>query len=203
VIYNERHLSESSDSSMRFMIRRAVYEKFKSASVTLHLTVAIDRAHAVSTTTIPIPTSEFSVSGFGICVPQTTWFSSPRDISGISCRSAMRQPQLTYVTALWTDDECSVEPSDRETVLGAAWAGSFDTDPAEFGITSVWQTGVVFSNMFGDFHQGQKPRRRRICPGSPITFTRYARIGRSQQDVTIQDFQLPKLGRAYVTGFVE
>jgi hypothetical protein len=32
---------------------------------------------------------------------------------------------------------------------------------------------------------------RYLCPGSPVTFTQYERVGRTQAGITIHDFRLP------------
>lgn len=78
-------------------------------------------------------------------------------------------------------------------MLGAAWAGSFDIDPAEFGITSVWQIPLYFSNNWEGYRKGSGPAPRHICAGSPMTFTQYSVTGRTQTDLTLQDFHLPGL----------
>jgi hypothetical protein len=78
-------------------------------------------------------------------------------------------------------------------VLATDWSGSFDTDPAEFGITSVWETPLNLSNSWRDYHQGESPRLRQLCPGSALTFTAYDRVARAQTVLTIQDFHLPEI----------
>jgi hypothetical protein len=191
VVYNERYFPGISDSTMSFRIRQAVYDRFKSKAVTLHLTFAVDEVKLVATRSMPLSTSEFFVSGFGVCTPQSPWFKRAPEITGITCRSAMRQPQLTYVTVNWTDADCSV--ADSEKVLGSAWAGSLETDPAEFGITSVWETPLSLSNNWGTYHEGETPYLRHICPGSPVTFSTYDRVERTQVELTIQNFRLPDL----------
>lgn len=199
-IYNERDLPGTQISMVSFQIRRAEYDKFKSTPVTLRVAFAIDEAKAAAVKRIPIPEGEFSVPGFGICTPQKTLYMSPQEIVGIACRSALRQPQLTYVTVSWTEDDCSVAEPEREEVIGAGWTGSFATDPAEFGITSVWQTPLGLSNRHNGPRDGQLMRPHQICPGSPVTFTAYDRIGKTQVGLTVPNFHLPEIARFGVYG---
>lgn len=192
VIYNVRYLPGSSDSAVRFRIRRSVYDRFKPAPANLRLIFAIDEARAATVTNVPLTSSEFTVPGVGICMPQSTWFSLPPEVTGINCRSAMRRPQLTYITAQWTEDPCSERGAKGENILGTGWVGSFDTDAAEFGITSVWETPLVLSNSWAGYDQGRN-RSRQLCPGSPVTFTRYQLTGHTQIAITIPNFRLPEL----------
>jgi len=128
--YLEHFQPGTSETMVRFGTRRSVYEQFKANSASLRLTFAINQARAASTATIPLPLGEFTVPGFGICTPQTGWFKYPKEITGISCRTAMRYPRLTYVTAHWSEGPCTSGGGDERLMLGAAWASSFDTDPA-------------------------------------------------------------------------
>lgn len=152
----------------------------------------MEQARAEATASMRLTSSEFTVPRFGICTPQSPWFNVPPEISGISCRFAMRSPQLTYVTAQWTEGSCTEDGATRESILGTAWEGSFDTEPAELGITSVWETPLSLSNSWAGYNKGYV-RSRQLCPGSPVTFTRYELVGHTQIAIDIPDFQLPEL----------
>ena len=39
--------------------------------------------------------------------------------------------------------------------------------------------------------EGGKSESRHLCPGTPVTFTQYNFVGRTQYDFTIPDFRLP------------
>lgn len=197
-VYNEHFLAGVTYSPTQLLLRRAVYDRFRSAPVTLYLTIAFDEAKVASTQSIPLPTTDFYVPDFGVCSPKRTWLTRPLDITNLTCRSAVRQPQLTFVTAQWTDADCAAMPSDPETILGAAWSGSFSTAPAEFGITSVWQTSLFFSNSVPSYTAGRVIRPHKLCPESPVTFTKYERVGSTQVVVTIPNFQLPKIAHGQV-----
>jgi len=193
-IYNQRLLSTTSDSNVNFRVGRAAYDKFKSMPVALHLTFALTLAKAEATTQVPLPASDFSVPNFGVCTPQSSWLEFPGEFASIYCKAALRQPKLTYVNLRWSHSLCfgpQFEPA--KGTLGAAWTGSFDNDPAEFGITSVWQIPLYFSNNWESTHEGSAPGPRHICAGSPVTFTRYSVTGRTRTDLILQDFHLPDL----------
>ena len=60
--------------------------------------------------------------------------------------------------------------------------------PADFGIAPILSPSIVLSN--GTKLEG-KPERRYLCPGTPVTFTQYNLVDRTQYDFTIPDFRLP------------
>jgi hypothetical protein len=185
----DRFLPGSSDFVAHFRIRRGVYERFKSAPVSLRLVYAFDRASLVSYNTIPMPLTTVAVPGVGMCTPEMPWFQHPPEITGIACLSAMRQPDLTYITAHWSVEPCAANHEASASLIGTAWAGTLDASPAQFGIVSVWDVPIYLSNIW----TGNPPRPRRICPGSPVTFARFARSGRGQVTLTIPAFHLPEL----------
>jgi hypothetical protein len=198
----QRFLPGSNPFNIGFRIRRAVYDKFKSVPVKLHIAFALTPARAGAAITVPVPAGDFSVPGFGVCSPQGAWFGDPRAISQISCRSALRQPPLTFATVLWTQESCPAsgpaplpdEPASTG-VLGAAWAGTLDNDPAEFGITSVWQTYLPFTNRAVNFRPGPTLAPNLICLGSPLTVTQYHAVARTQADLDIPGFHLPPIAK--------
>jgi hypothetical protein len=192
-VYNQHYLPGVWDSTMRFRIRNSVYERFKMNPVNLQLTFAIDQARAFGVSRTALSSSEFDVPGVGICAPQSTWLAFPPEINGINCRSALRRPRLNYITVQWSEAECSTVPHESENVLGTSWIGSFESDPAEFGITSVWETPLIFSNAMASYRQGQPVRPRQLCPGSPVVFTEYRLAGHTQLTVSIPNFRLPDL----------
>jgi hypothetical protein len=192
-IYRTHYLPGPQESSVSFSMDRSVYEKVKSAPVELRLTLALTESQAGEVTQIPLPATDFSVPGFGVCSPVKGWFTATSEITGIACRSAFRQPNLTYVETLWSNLPCSGAATEPNTgVQGAAWAGDFDNAPAQFGITSVWTVLVSLSNSFqytGERYRPDKPRY--LCPGTPVTFTRYGLVKRLQTEVVLLNFQMP------------
>lgn len=191
-INGERFLPGESDTTARFRIRRSAYEQMKSTPVNLRLIFAVNQAKLAKFSEISISRTEFPVEGLGICAPQAPWFNNPPQITGIACRSAVRRPELTYVTVRWTEGPCQNSSANDNSLLGTGWIGSLTTDPADLGIPSVWETPVGLSNMIF-FQRGQVVHPRQLCPGSPITFASFTPVRRTQVSLTIQGFHLPEL----------
>jgi hypothetical protein len=167
---------------------RAVYDRLKGKPLTVHLTLAVTQAKVSNVTRIPLSIHDFSVPDFGVCSSVSGWRSPIDEATGIVCRSALRQPPLTYIEVVWSDTSCSTPHAEPDPgVQGAGWAGSLDRAPAELGITSVWQTAFRLSNGYKDERNGTP---RYVCPGSPVTFTQYDLFRRTQVALTIQGFQL-------------
>lgn len=187
---SEHLLPGVSAFTMRLILPDSVYDRFKSESVTLRINVALVQARRSSATVVALPRGEFPVAGFGVCKPDH-WFNDFDDFSNITCRSAMGQPQLTHITAQWTDGRCG-DASSQPGALGTAWAGDIDPPPADFGITSVWDAHV--SIIVPRFYTSrQEVEHHNLCPGTPITFTQYREAASMQTDIAIPNFQLPEL----------
>ncbi len=192
-MYNARYLPGPQESSVNFEVRRSIFESVRGMPIILHLTFAFTQLRAGRSRRVPVRASDFPVPGFGICAPQLDWNGS-QQIIGVACRSPLRQPRLTYVEALWSDDPCgSTATEPNSGVQGTGWTGNLDDDPAEFGISSVWTTGLELSNSMRDTGEKTRPQKPRyLCPGTPLTFTQYDPVRQIQSDNTIQDFHFPR-----------
>jgi hypothetical protein len=178
--------------SPKFTMPLAIYNKYRSVPLKVHLTFAITQAQADNVTTISMPAVRFVVPDFGICSPQTGWAPEFGRITGINCVSPMAKPQLTYVSTHWSNAPCPATQAAYPDVLGDAWVGSLNPEPAEFGISPVVSDSVQISN--GDFNQTEgKARLRYLCPGTPIVFTKYRSVRRLQMTVDATDFHLPRV----------
>jgi hypothetical protein len=185
---NGRYLPGTSESWISIQMSRAFFDQVRSTPVTLHFTVALTQVRAGNARSIPLPTEDFSVPDFGICSPQTDLFH--RQFFGIACRFALHQPRLTYISARWPDSPCSaLQPDPNTGVPGDAWIGSLETSPADFAIAPIWSPPIGLSN--GIKVEGAKSEPRHLCPGTPVTFTQYNLVGRTQYDFTIPDFRFP------------
>lgn len=188
----EKYPPGITDSTRLFAMPHALYDRLKGKPVRLRFAIAFELAREISSTTVALPQSEFNVAGVGIC---TTEFGTDGTISGAHCRSAMRHPALTYVTARWTESECTEQrQSEAETWLGESWIGSTDPRSWDFGLVSVWLTPLSLSNRFG-LYTGKPPEVRHMCVGSPITFSRYEPVGQSRTELVVENFQLPPLSK--------
>jgi hypothetical protein len=173
-----------------FAMPIAVYNKLKSMPLTVHLTLAITQAQGVKVTTVAMSSGKFSVPEFGNCAPETGWASEFGHITGISCVSDLSEPQLTYVSAHWSNEACSASAGSPDAgVLDTVWVGSLDREPAKFGISPVVDVSVNFPNRYVE----NQTRLRYLCPGTPIVFTQYKPVDRMQIVTDIQGYRLPQV----------
>jgi len=185
-------LTGSNVSSFSFILPRRVYEQWKGAAIGLNIEFALVGAKQTMQRTIALPEGNFKVEGFGICTPWS-WFARRREYSAITCRSAMRLPMLTYVTAPWADDTCSKAGAESDgKMMATAWAGDLDTDPAQMGITSVWSTRLNFSNAW-NMRAGAPAHPRIFCPGTPVVFRQFREQERMTVQMKVENFRFPEI----------
>jgi hypothetical protein len=153
----------------------------------LNLHFALTEVQAGQVTTIDHPNQNFSVPSFGICAPSviSRYFDDDRSIL---CRSALHDPDLTFIRTTGSTTRCDTQASQDDVPLGA-WEGSLNNDPAEFGLTSVWNHTIYLQNQSADIKVAR-------CPDRPLHFTLYTLIRRTQTEVDIPSFQFPTLASA-------
>lgn len=177
---------------IRFRMRRSVYQQFKASPVTLSVSIATTVARRSSESVIPLALGDFVVPEIGVCKP-TPWMLSSNDFMGIACRSAMNEPQLTYVSVPFISGSCSAGASvDRKQLTTDGWVGGLDPGPAEFGVTSVWDAQVNLSRP-GISYPEADGARWNLCEGAPMRFTQYVPAARLRETLTISNFHLPEL----------
>ena len=163
------------DSWLSLQISPELYDRFKSGPVTLHITFALDRYQADTVATVPYPAGDQTVPGVGTCADEGY-------ADNLLCRSA-REPRLTHVTVVWSNDPCSGPPaSSADTKPGDGW---YEPENRNFGLTSVWTSRLFLSGDYSD------DSHRHVCPGSPLTVTQYHLVDRTQTSVTFTNYVLP------------
>jgi hypothetical protein len=188
-----RFLPGKSGATFSFRMRRSVYDQFKAGPVTLRISVAVAMARESSEWTMAMPAGDFAVAGFGVCRPEH-WILRPDEFMGILCRSAMNQPQLTYVSALWSSGGCKGGAgANAKQMTTSGWMGVLDPEPAGLGITSVWAVSGSLPMPGPPMRRPELDEEYSLCAGTPVQFTQYRPAGRLREDVTIQDFRLPEL----------
>ena len=78
---------------------------------------------------------------------------------------------------------------DATPVPASGWVGTLGNLPADFGITSVWTSSLYFPGQ--GFFIANRTDRTYLCPGTPVNFTEYTLIDRSQLDLLFPAMQLP------------
>ncbi len=178
-------------SRASFSVPVSIYQQLKSSDLHVHLVLALARADQAQTTRLSMPLTEFKVPGFATCNPLGGVAYKPDEIGALVCRSAIWQPPLTMAQVEWSYDDCrTTSPESRHDIQGAAWVGSLDKHPAEYGVSPVWDQPIPFSNRMPNYPV-REPQH--ICPGTPVTFTTYKLAGRAQTSFDIQSFRLPEL----------
>lgn len=185
-------LTGTNVSSFNFFIPRRIYERWKGTAVNLNVEFAVAGAREIKQSTIKLPTGDFPVEGFGVCTPWS-WYPYKQEYTAVTCRSAMRQPTLTYITVPWAVESCSTTQNTEDPeMLATAWAGNLSTAPADFGITSVWSIPVNLSNPWL-MKPNERARPRLLCPGAPITFRQFQEADRMALRMTVDDFRMPEI----------
>jgi hypothetical protein len=171
-------------STINVNVNRAFLEKVKDLPVQVRLTWALSRLRAGATRQAIVGDEEFNIPG-GICSRQGDDYTS-----SFTCRFPMRQPRLTRFTAMWSHQRCSQpQAPDAAPVPASGWVGALGNLPADFGITSVWTSSLYFPGQ--GFFIANRTDRTYLCPGTPVNFTEYTLIDRSQLDLLFPPMQLP------------
>lgn len=167
-------------------IDRAFYDMARAEPVTVRLEFAVTELKAGNPVVVPVQNRNFAVQDLGECSPLRDEVSG-REF-GIRCRSALRQPGLTYVQSEWTAGQCAANGA-GEDHSGSAWMGDLSHAPAEFGLSPVTDIPAVLSYVS---KSGTAPAFHQLCPGTPITFTQYRVAGRTRVETTFENIVLPE-----------
>jgi hypothetical protein len=154
----------------------ALYDKYKSTPVTVHLDLALTQIKAGRATTVALSPQEFHVPDFGLC----KW---TKDSGMFTCRSAVRIPQLTLIST----EMLGYHGRAGNVEQGSYWMGSLEDYPGGFHIVPVQNFGLTSYRG----KDGEGGPLRTLDPGTPITFTQYNEVRRMQTSLTIQNFHFP------------
>jgi hypothetical protein len=193
------YLPANGVTTVGFNVDRAIYDRVQSETVTLRLEIALDEAHREQLEASQISLHDVEVPRLGICSavvdPERSEVingESTPAIGGLACRSALRDPQLTYAETAFTRGPCQAAPGNPASPLEiqGTWIGSLNDERAETGIGPIKIVPLLFS---GDLsYYGDKfVQFKRLCPGAPITFTRYGLVRHLRTELTLENFQFP------------
>jgi hypothetical protein len=181
-VYNHNVLPGNYHTELVVHLKSKDYERLRASVHTLKLHFALTEVQAGHITTIDHPNQNFSISSFGICAPSvmSRYFDDNRSIL---CRSALHGPDLTFIRTTGSTTGCDAQASQDDAALGA-WEGSLNNDPAEFGLTSVWNQTIYLANQSADTKVSR-------CSDRPIYFSHYTLVRRTQTELTIPNFRFP------------
>ena len=157
-------LPGASHDTIALKVRRSFFERVKNGAVRVELTLALTELQSGEWTRMRLPEGSFTIPGGSICHRAGYWTND------LTCRSALRQPPLMLAATRFATQPCSrdrVLVSDGDT--GTDWVGTTDTDPADFGLTSVWSTDINFMRYASPRSQSEQ----HLCPGSVVAFAPY------------------------------
>jgi hypothetical protein len=185
---NEYHAAQlvpaSKEVQAGFRLPKAVYDRLKMGPVTIRLRFELMELQATGQERLPMPQpgQDAVVPGYGVCGRNNGGDAT------IQCRSALKQPQLTYASADYQDGPCAAGQTGLQPGHWYSWAGSSaDRDPAEFGISPVVGTSFGFSRDENNATGGKV-----LCSGSMITLTQYRVVRRVETETVMSGFVLPE-----------
>jgi hypothetical protein len=194
-VYGQLYFPGGFRARLPLQIDRRFFEAAGSQPVKVELVLAVTMLKAGEDRVVRMTTGEMAVPGVGMCWANE-WGPGGFRANGIDCRTAMREPPLTYVNVQWGQVTC---PSDgRDEVPGEGVVGQMigdaSNDPVQFGLTSVWKSSVWLENFILNSEEDGKSERRTplLCPGTPIHFTHYMVAGRMQYEVRLENFKMPQ-----------
>ncbi|WP_348263755.1 hypothetical protein P8935_04150 [Telmatobacter sp. DSM 110680] len=179
-------------ASAQFTMPRVVYDELIGKPLSVQITFALSQARAEKVERFNLGQDDFAASGLRICTAIRGFAEPPDEIGGIACRAPL-EPELTLVNSAWSSAPCSgTSPKTDDSVQSAAWIGSLEKASMEFGIVPVWSSAVNLSNQFVTGSDGPT-KVRHLCAGTPVTFTKYTLMARTQTTLGMNGFQLPRL----------
>jgi hypothetical protein len=171
------------NGTVSLKISRAFYDRMKDQPVTVELSLAVTMLKSGKATRLTLPGNKFEIPGGSVCRNIGVWGND------ISCLSPMRQPQLMLIATRFTTEDCSAAPPSNDGDLGLGWIGTLDSQPADFGLTSVWESSAWFQR----YSSARSSQRQHLCHGSPMSFAPYTVVSRNQQKIISQPLTLKSL----------
>ena len=176
-------LPGATEGTLGLKVNRAFYDRMKDKPVTVEISVAFTLLKAGAVTHLILPGKKFELPGGSVCRTTGVWGND------LSCVSPMRQPPLMLIGTRFTTEDCSAARPSNDGDPGIGWIGTLDTQPAEFGLTSVWESFVSFER----YSSERSSERQHLCPGSQLSIVPYTVVSRSQQRFASQPLTLRSL----------
>ncbi|WP_263375901.1 ABC-2 family transporter permease [Granulicella aggregans] len=185
----------SSDSKLAlqyvpFLVPTDFFEHARSTAVTAHITLGVSQLKSQPSITVPFPSEKTEIPGIGICAGTTDGRHIDRSHYGLACTLPLRSPAYTEISVRWSDNRCEQpQPPSDQLIPGKTSVGSFDSDPADFGLSPLIQQPINFSNGLVALPNNAS-RPRFLCSGTPLTLTPYSLTYRASVDFTAPNLNL-------------
>jgi len=171
------------DGIVILRISRSFYDRMKDTPVTVEMSVALTSLKAGSVSRLTMPANRFELPGGSLCRVSGNWEMD------LSCLSPLRQPPLMLIGTRFSAEDCSDAPPSNDGDPGLAWVGTLGSQPADFGLTSVWE----ISGWFRRFPSSHSSQKQHLCPGSRISVVPYSVVSRNQRTIVSQPVTLKSL----------
>jgi len=194
------YLPTNGDATLGFNVDRAIFDRVQPETVTLRLEIAFDQAHREQVDASRISFQDGVIPGLGVCSsviypgPSVGDDGKPAPaIYGLTCRSALRDPRLTYVETAFTRGPCQPAPGNGPSPLEVqgAWIGNLESEPSEIGINPLKVVPIAFSGGWINNSTARFAEIKQLCPGANITFSRYGLVRQLRTELTLENFRFP------------
>jgi hypothetical protein len=183
---NKEFASAFKRSAIDLNMPVSAYTRLQAKPVTLRFTLPLTLLDAKETTRIPISAERFAIPGQGDCQATANGRSLiPEAI--FSCRFAFQRPQVTHISAEWSDAPCPAEQIELDYRGGPDWMGSSESEPAELGIDPMKSSIIGLGTEYKE-HLG-----KHLCSGHSFILTQYQPERRMQATFTVDNVQLAAL----------
>ena len=176
-------LPEEPAGIVSLKISRSFYDRMKDTPLKVELSAAQTLLKAGTVKHLTLSSNRFELPGGSLCRVSGSWEMD------LSCLSPMRQPPLMLIGTRFSAEDCSAAPPSNDGDPGLAWVGTLDNQPADFGLTSVWET----SGWFRRFSSSHSSQRQHLCPGSRLSIVPYKAVSRNQQTIVSGPLTLKSL----------
>jgi hypothetical protein len=171
-------------SDVSVEVPRKIFDRMKSASVKVHITMALTVFQETNTRTAVAAAGYFSVPDIGICSA-----SERRFINVLECSAPLKKPVFiaSIDTAAMTcppvKDKPPAPPGIR--ITDESWDET--SGPAEIGISPVASMNLYFGNWADPSGKYGVPG---ACPGTPVTFTTPEQVQRLRNEMEFDDVHI-------------
>ena len=182
-------------ANIGFDLKQNIFDRLKSAPVTVHLLLAFTLFHSRNQREFTVPSGEFAWPDVGLCFSEGGYWNRVR------CRVPLRKPTAVLISSETAASTCppvrtSTPPKPGVFAHGTVWG---DSEPAEMGISPVHEVDIYLSDWDTSDSNATYPG---ICPGTPLILSTPEMVGRSRLELDFENLSLAEYGIGSGTGRV-
>ena len=187
--YNHVYRQGTEEGALSFTIDKAFLTRARTHPVKLIVSLSLTQWEAGMPVRYALPaTGDLILPGFGRC---NTSAAEPNDQAALRCRYPLHTPNRTLLTADVTQQRCpETLTAPLERFQESADAGERSPDPADIGLTSVWDTTLKLAYQNKTDSTASAPAH--LCPGATVSLTPYSVVRRAVYTFSQADVPLPR-----------